>query len=40
MYFLNPQPHSLKKVLKTLLYSLITQLVVYLIFQQLMNFRL
>ena len=40
MYFLNPQPHSLKKELKTLLYSLITQLVVYLVFQQLMNFSL
>ena len=40
MYFLNPQPNSGKKVMKSLAYSLITQLVVYLVFQQLMNFRL
>lgn len=40
MFILNPQKKSLKKVGKALLYSLITQAVVYLVFTRLMHFRL
>jgi len=39
MYVLNPEPHSKKKVLKTLLTNLAIVLVIYVGFERLLNFR-
>jgi len=40
MYILNPQPNSLKKLIRSAVYSLTIQVVVYIVFTKMMNFKL